>query len=191
MGRRGNACRWLASTCGPHLAYRDKGGPGLIPSNAKLVFEAELPAVGRVLRTLQTVINSYPMTHTLEGIIREAYAAFSRGDIDGYLRPCAEDFAFHVPGHGGIAGKYVGKQGLYDLASKAMSITGGTFHEEVEDVLANDDHAVVLARHRFTRDNSLKDYRTAHVYEIRDGKLAQCFEQPRDPASFDDAWGTP
>jgi len=69
-----------------------------------------------------------------------------------------------------------------------MTITAGTFHEEVEDVLANDNHAVVLARHTFARDGSPKDYRTAHVYEIRSGKLARCFEQPRDPASFEDAW---
>jgi ketosteroid isomerase-like protein len=45
------------------------------------------------------------------------------------------------------------------------------------------------ARHRFTRDGSQKDYRTAHVYEISDGKLVRCFEQPRDPAAFEDAWG--
>ena len=129
------------------------------------------------------------MSHPLEAIIREAYAAFGRGDVDGYLRPCADDFAFHVPGHGGIAGTFVGRNGLYALAEKAMAITGGTFHEEVEDVLANDDHAVVLARHRFTRDGSAKDYWTAHVYEVRAGKLARCFEQPRDPTAFDDAWG--
>jgi hypothetical protein len=45
---------------------------------------------------------------------------------------------------------------VYDLAAKAMSITGCTFHEEVEDVLANDNHAVVLAQHRFTRNGSPK-----------------------------------
>jgi len=130
------------------------------------------------------------MAQTLEAMIREAYAAFGRGDLDGYLQACTPDFAFHVPGHGGIAGHYVGREGLYDLAAKAMSVTSGTFQEEVEDVLANDSHAVVLARHRFSRDGTSRDYRTAHVYEIREGKLATCFEQPRDPAAFDDAWGT-
>jgi uncharacterized protein len=129
------------------------------------------------------------MAHPLEATIREAYAAFGRGDIDGYLQPGTQDFAFQVPGDSEIAGTYVGKAGLFDLAGKVMTMTGGTFREEVEDVLANDSHAVVLARHQFTRDGSLKDYRTAHVYEIKDGKLARCFEQPRDPASFEDAWG--
>lgn len=130
------------------------------------------------------------MAHPLEATIREAYAAFGRGDLDGYLSACAEDFSFHVPGHGAMAGDYCGRQGLYDLAGKVMAIAGGTFQEDVEDVLANDRHAVVLARHRFTRDGRPRDYRTAHVYEIREGKLARCFEQPRDPAGFEDAWGS-
>jgi ketosteroid isomerase-like protein len=125
----------------------------------------------------------------MEATIREAYAAFGRGDIDAYLQPCAQDFAFHVPGNGGIAGTYSGRDGLYDLAGKAMGITDGTFQEEVEDVLANDHHAVVLALHRFTRGGTLREYRTAHVYDLREGKLTRCFEQPRDPAAFDQAWG--
>jgi uncharacterized protein len=129
------------------------------------------------------------MPHPLEAAIREAYAAFGRGDVDGYLNACTADFEFHVPGSGGISGTYLGREGLWTLAGKAMALTGGTFHEDVEDVLANDRHAVVLARHSFTREGDSKDYRTAHVYEVRNGKLARCFEQPRDAAQFDDAWG--
>ena len=123
-------------------------------------------------------------------MLREAYAAFARGDVNGYLAPCTADFTFNVTGRGGICGAWVGQTGLHELAAKAMAISGGTFHEEVEDVLANDCHAVVLARHRFMRDGSSKDYRTAHIYDVRDGKLTCCFEQPRDAAAFHDAWGS-
>jgi ketosteroid isomerase-like protein len=130
------------------------------------------------------------MSHALEQTIRGAYEAFGKGDIDGYLDACTDDFTFNVPGRSGISGIWVGRQGLYGLAGKVMTITGGTFREDVEDVLANDRHAVVLARHRFTRDGVSKDYLTAHVYEVRDGKLAACFEQARDADSFHDAWGS-
>src|ERR1019366_5274271 len=129
------------------------------------------------------------MAHPLEAIIRDAYAAFGRGDIDGYLRPCTEHFTFNVPGRGALAGSFRGKEGVSDLARRAMEISNGTFHEEVEDVLVNDHHAVVLCRQRFTRDGQSKDYRTAHVYEIADSKLAACWEHPRDQAELDDAWG--
>jgi len=130
------------------------------------------------------------MNDSLEQLIREAYAAFGRGDMDGYLRACTDSFEFVVPGQGGICGRWVGREGLWELAGKAMSITGGTFREEVEDVLANPTHAVVLARHHFIRDGMQKDYHTAHVYEIIHGKLARCYEQLRDPAIFHDAWGS-
>ena|SRR5579864_5337018 len=129
------------------------------------------------------------MANALESTIREAYAAFGRGDVDGYLKPCTEDFSFNIPGHGSIAGSWQGKQGLYELARTAMEVTRGSFREDVEDVLANGHHAVVLARHQFTRDGVARDYRTAHVYEVRDGKLAKCWEQPQNSAIFDAAWG--
>jgi ketosteroid isomerase-like protein len=130
------------------------------------------------------------MPHPLEAVIREAYAAFGRGDVNGYLAACAPDFVFNVAGRGGICGAWTGQKGMYELASKAMAISAGTFNEEVEDVLANDRHAVVLARHRLTREGSVKEYLTAHIYEVRDGKLLRCFEQPRDAAAFHDAWGS-
>ena len=126
------------------------------------------------------------MAHALESTIREAYAAFGRGDVDGYLKPCTEDFSFNIPGHGAIAGSWRGKDGLHELARMAMEVTRGSFREDVEDVLANDHHAIVLARHQFTRDEVLRDYRTAHVYDIRDGKLATCWEQPVDLGIFDE-----
>lgn len=129
------------------------------------------------------------MANSLDAIIREAYAAFGRGDIDGYLSACTEDFIFSVPGQSAVAGAYAGRAGLYELGGKVMTITGGSFLEDIEDVLTNDRHAVVLARHRFTRDGEPRDYLTAHVYDVVNGKLGRCFEQPRDPIAFDAAWG--
>jgi hypothetical protein len=74
--------------------------------------------------------------------------------------------SFTSRGIGGIAGTYTGHAGLYALAGKAMFLRGGAFREDVEDILANDNHAVVLVRHRFTRDGQLKDYRTPVIEDF-------------------------
>ncbi|MBV8134694.1 MAG: nuclear transport factor 2 family protein [Deltaproteobacteria bacterium] len=129
------------------------------------------------------------MAHPLEGKVREAYAAFGRGDVDGYLRHCTRDFYFNVPGRSAVSGSFRGKEGLDQLFRRVMEISAGTFQEEVQDVLANDQHAIVLARHRFERGGKAKEYLTAHVYEVREGKLGECWEQPRDQVQFDAAWG--
>ena len=129
------------------------------------------------------------MAHALETTIREAYTAFGRGDVDGYLKACTTDFTFSIPGRGAIAGTFRGAEGLHELARKAVEGTAGSFREDVEAVLANDQHAVVLARHHFTRHGKHRDYRTAHVYNVRNGKLAECWEHPRDPDAFEQAWG--
>jgi ketosteroid isomerase-like protein len=129
------------------------------------------------------------MAHPLENMIRAAYAAFGRGDVDGYLLACTDDFSFNVPGASLLAGTYQGREGLHELGRLAMQLTEGSFKEDVEAVLANDKHAVVLARHRFMRDSEPREYETAHVYEIHGGKLARCWEQPRDSKAFDAAWG--
>ena len=129
------------------------------------------------------------MAHPLEDTIRAAYAAFGRGDVDGYLLACTDDFSFNVPGASSVAGIYQGREGIHELGRRAMQLTAGSFQEDVEDVLANDQHAVVLATHRFMRDGELREYETAHIYEISGGKLARCWEQPRDLKAFDAAWG--
>ena len=128
------------------------------------------------------------MAHRNEEMLRKAYADFARGDLDGYWSVCTDDFAFNVPGRSKVAGRFQGKDAFYGMIGNVMALTGGQFQEEVHDVLANDEHGVVLAIHRFPRNGQTYEYRTAHVYNIRDGKLAECWEQPQDPTAFDTAW---
>jgi hypothetical protein len=84
---------------------------------------------------------------------------------------------------------YAGHDAFFGMIGKVMQLTGGQFEETVEDILANDHSGVVLVRHRFPRDGQPKDYRSTHVYRLQDGRLNECWEQPRDQIVFDDAWG--
>jgi len=65
---------------------------------------------------------------------------------------------------------------------------GGTFREDVLDVFANDDHGVLLLRHEFDR-NGKREYRTAHICELKAEKIAKWTEHPGSLAEFEAAWG--
>lgn len=129
-----------------------------------------------------------PAAHPNETLLRNAYAAFAQGDIEGYLAVCTDDFTFNVPGTTKVSGSFKGRDRFLQMLGTVMRLSGGAFEETVHDVLANDAHGVVLAVHRLSRDGAPKQYRTAHIYNIRDGRLVECWEQPQDPAAFADAW---
>jgi uncharacterized protein len=101
----------------------------------------------------------------------------------------ADDFTFNVPGKSAVSGSFKGREQFLGMLGTVMQVCGGAFEETVHDVLANDEHAVVLAVHRFNRAGQPTEYRTAHVYHIKGGKLVECWEQPQDQAAFEDAWG--
>ncbi|MEA2471047.1 MAG: hypothetical protein QOE38_2046, partial [Thermoleophilaceae bacterium] len=58
------------------------------------------------------------------------------------------------------------------LAGCSDDVTFGTFKEDVLDVFANDDHALMLLHHEFDREGTHREYRTAHILELRDGLIS-------------------
>ena len=129
------------------------------------------------------------MAHPNEQMLRDAYAAFSRGDLDAYLKNCTHDIVFHVPGRSRMAGSYSRAQFVSPMISTVIELSRGTFRETVLDVVANDHRGVVVLLHEFDRGQGPVSYRTAHIYVIRDGKLAEFKEYPEDLYEFDAAWG--
>jgi len=127
------------------------------------------------------------MAHSLESTIRDAYAAFECGDVDGYLESCSEDFSFNIPGRGAIAGSWHGKEGLHELARKAMEVTGGRFREVVEDVLSE------RSARRCSRTTSIHVGWPIKRLQNRprlqcSGRQTRSWEQPQDLSIFDEAW---
>jgi ketosteroid isomerase-like protein len=62
-----------------------------------------------------------------------------------------------------------------------MNLYGGTLRVEVLDVLANDEHGVVLTRERGEHGGRTAEYEGVHRWEFRDGKCAR-FENYYDDA---------
>ncbi|WP_158501824.1 nuclear transport factor 2 family protein [Vitiosangium sp. GDMCC 1.1324] len=131
------------------------------------------------------------MTHPNEQLIRELYAEFSKGNLDGVLALCTPDMRFHFGGHNALTGDY-DREGLARFAMKFGQIAGPSLRINLDAVLANDERGVVFLRDTFTRQDNGKSYdvRLLHVYRIENGKLASLEEVPFDPSAVDEAWST-
>jgi ketosteroid isomerase-like protein len=128
------------------------------------------------------------MMHPNEVHLRELYAKFSTGDLAGFLAGCTDDVTFTVPGTTLVSGVFT-KETFVPWISSVMAASAGTFREEVLDVFANDQHGVLLLRHEFDRGGK-REYRTAHICALSNGKIARWTEHPGSQAEFEAAWGS-
>ena len=127
------------------------------------------------------------MAHPNEDLVREGIAASQRGDMDAAQKRWAEDIRFHVPGRNPRAGDYEGIEQVRQFyAGLAEDVTGGTVSSELHDVLANDEHAVVLMTIRRERAGKQWDDNTVVVYHIRNGKITEVWSHATDQYAVDE-----
>jgi ketosteroid isomerase-like protein len=127
------------------------------------------------------------MAHPNEEIARKATEALSRRDIDTFLSLHADDFVMHFPGRGPMAGDYNGKDGLARMLQQQMEILEAPPELENHDILANDEHAVILNRVKGTRKGQILDQNQVVVMHIKDGKIAETwlhFSKQQDMDEF-------
>jgi uncharacterized protein len=126
------------------------------------------------------------MTHPNEEIARGATDALSKGDVEGFLNHHADDVVVHFPGRGSMAGDYRGKDGVGQLFQKQMQVLDSPPQIETHDVLANDDHAVILNKTRASRGGRMLEQDQVVVLHIRDGKIAEAWLQFSDQQAMDE-----
>lgn len=129
------------------------------------------------------------MTHPNEEHLRDLYATFARGDLGGFLASCTDDVSFTVRGNTPGSGTFARGE-FPDWIVGVLGQTGGSFREDVLDVFANDDHALMLLHHEFERDGAHREYGAAHILELHDGLIAKWTEHPGSMREFEEAWGT-
>ena len=129
------------------------------------------------------------MAHPNEDRLRELYAIFATGDLQGFLDGCTDDVTFEVPGNTPFSGTFT-KTTFPEWITGVMTRAEGTFREDVLDVFANDDRGILLLNHEFDRAGAHRQYGTAHIVTFRGGKIATWLERPDKLSEFEDAWGT-
>jgi len=126
------------------------------------------------------------MAHPNEEVARKATEALGKGDIETFLSLHRDDVVVHFPGRGPLAGDYKGKDGLGQMFQKQMQMLDGPPQIQNHDILANDEHAVILNNTRGTRKGKTLEQQQVVVLHIEGGKIAEAWLQFSDQQAMDE-----
>ena len=125
--------------------------------------------------------------HPNAALARRIAEAFNSGDTTAMADAIADDVEWHEIGR---AEPIIGKEalaarfGMDSGAPPPYEITA-----ELHDVIANDDHTVVLANAHATKDGRTFDYKVAEIYHMKDGKITARWAVSDDTQAINDFFG--
>ncbi len=126
------------------------------------------------------------MPHPNEEVIRQAVEYLNQGNMEAFLGMNTEDVVGHVPGRGPIAGDYRGAQEVAGLFQRQVELLDQPPSLELHDVVANDQHGVILGINHFRRAGAEHAARVAIVLHLRDGKASEFWVHPEDQYAIDE-----
>jgi ketosteroid isomerase-like protein len=123
-------------------------------------------------------------------LIRSGYEAFARGDIPAVLDVLAEDIFWHVPGRGPLSRDYRGHAEVLGFFGQFMKLSNNTFEIEVDDILVNRDHVVVLCTESAERAGKIWSSPQVHVWTIKEGRASVFWQYMGDQQTEDEFWSS-
>jgi uncharacterized protein len=123
--------------------------------------------------------------HPNEQLIRDGYDAFVRGDLGAVAKFLAPDARWHVAGDSPLAGVYSGHEELFALFARLYEMTAGTIAISARDILASEDHAIVLTTMKAHRGARELDDDGVAVFKIRDGVATEVWAFAEDQSAMD------
>ncbi len=118
--------------------------------------------------------------------LRKGYAAFAAGDMETVASLFADDIAWHQAGDGPLAGVFVGKDAVFGTFGQLVQLTGGTFGQEIHDVVANDDHAVAMVDVWWEQPRPFRS-KGIHVWHMKEGIATAAWLVDQDQPAADAA----
>lgn len=121
---------------------------------------------------------------------RQGYEAFSKGDMATIGELLADDVVWHVGGNSPLSGDYKGKDAVFGFFGKLMELTGGTFKLEVHDILANDEHTIILVRETAVRNGKNWDSKAVHItHPDSEGRIKEFWAFQENSTAADEFFG--
>jgi ketosteroid isomerase-like protein len=121
-------------------------------------------------------------------LIRSGYEAFSKGDMETIAKLLAPDIRWYISGRNQVSGTYNGQEETFAFFGRLMELTDGTFTVAIHDLLASDDHVVVLAKENASRNGKSLENDDVHIWHIADGKAVEYWGISKDQHEVDEFW---
>lgn len=118
---------------------------------------------------------------------REMYAGGGFGAVAELL---ADDVVWHVPGSSPIGGDYRGRGAVIGYFRLRRKLAGGTIQITTLSRAHHEEALVQLADGHAKFGQSDMAWRTAGVYRVADGRIAEAWLIPLDQQFFDHVWGS-
>jgi hypothetical protein len=115
----------------------------------------------------------------IAAVLRDAYESLATGDPTAVLNAFAADGVVHITS-GAFSGDHVGPDAIAQVLGGLFEWTGGTLRLQVEEIFADDSHAVVLLREtgKRARDGVELDVRETHLLHLEDGLVVDFWDLP-------------
>lgn len=126
--------------------------------------------------------------HPNADVARRGYAAFNEGDMATLTELIADDAVWHLGGRSSLSGDYNGREAIFGLFAKLGQGSEGTMKVDVHDILANDDHIVVLTQVTAGGSRGTLDSRTCDTSHVRDGQITEFWSFGDDQYAWDEYW---
>jgi ketosteroid isomerase-like protein len=111
-------------------------------------------------------------THSNAQLLRNAYQAVERGDLQPMLGLLSDDVTWTDSTLGPLAGTYR-KDEVPQFFAKMMDVYRGTLRVEIVGMIAGDDYGVVLTRESGNVDGETVAWSGVHVYSFRNGRVTR------------------
>lgn len=118
--------------------------------------------------------------------LREAFAAFSRGDLDTVRASMTEDCVWTNGGTGPLAGSYAGWDAIAQMFGRLLEITDGTFAMNVLSTQADGNYAIAIYDATSTVNGTTGTFRFVITDEMTpEGKVKATHSLAYDQAAAD------
>ena len=124
--------------------------------------------------------------HPNAAVIRSAYEAISKGDMPAVAELLDDDITWYES-TAGMEGIYRGRDQVLAFMGQVFQQAGMQMSVSIHDILANDDHAVILHESTLTVGDRSHTGQYADVYHLRDGKITTHWHLAVDPKADTEA----